>query len=440
MEYRLRRHYGEYRWFLDTVVPRFAPDGTFSGYIGSCIDITDRKRAEEKLRSADRRKEEFLALLSHELRNPLAPIRTALDLIEQAGSSVDTSVRELATIKRQVQNLERLVDDLLDVSRISRGKIELRKEIVELADVIDHSVESIHALVSEQHQQLHVSTPKESIVLEADPTRLEQIVSNLLNNAAKYTAHGGQIWLRAERSDEAVAIHVQDSGIGIEPEFLEKVFDPFVQGDRRLGPSRQGVGVGLSLVKDLVELHGGTIKAHSQGPGMGSEFIVRLPVLSVEDHKGLSTPQPTASRGPEISMRRRILVVDDNVAAADSLARLLSTVLGQEVRVVYDGLSALEVDRAFRPQLILLDLEMAGMDGYEVATRLRQRPEPSEAFLVAVTGWAQEEFRRRSIEIGIDLHLVKPVRVSELRVILAELETRTAKLYPHEQVVALADR
>ena len=280
MEYRLRRHDGEYRWVMDTGVPRCAPDGTFSGYVGSCLDLTQRKLAEEELRNADRRKEEFLAVLSHELRNPLAPIQTALDLLEQAGTCGDGSSQDLAMIKRQVRNLGRLVEDLLDVSRISRGKIELRKEVVDLGEVIAHSVEAVRALVDEQHQELHVSIPEKSLLLLADPTRMEQILTNLLINAAKYTGHGGEIWLTVERTAGEAVIRVRDTGIGIEPELLGKLFGLFVQGERRLGPYHNGVGIGLSLVKDLVELHGGTITAHSQGPDMGSEFAVGLPVLA----------------------------------------------------------------------------------------------------------------------------------------------------------------
>jgi PAS domain S-box-containing protein len=549
MEYRLRRHDGEYRWVLDNGVPRFAPDGTFSGYIGSCLDITDRrraevqlreseerfrrivetalegiwvldargrtvfanarigemlgvpvadmlgrsvfdfvdpedrpliaarleqrrhgiadahdsrfrradgrelwaivsaspytddrgvvggilgmltditdrKRAEEELRNADRRKEEFLAVLSHELRNPLAPIQSAVDLLEQAGASQAGSERELAVIKRQVQNLKRLVDDLLDVSRISRGKIELRKEPVELAAVVAEAVEAVRPLIDEQHQGLQVSIPPEPIVLEADSTRLEQILSNLLINAAKYTPQGGRIWLIVDCLPGKVAIHVRDTGMGIEADLLPKVFDLFLQGERRSGLSHEGGGIGLSLARNLVELHGGTITAHSQGPNMGSEFVVTLPVTArVRPERGLAPAeiQPQASG---VLPRRRILVVDDNVQAADSLGRLLTGVFGQDVRVVYNGMSALEMAESFLPDVILLDLEMAGMDGYDVAMRLRQRSECSSTLIIAVTGWGQDEDRRRSAEMGFDLHLVKPVAAKDLRALLADLRPK----------------
>jgi PAS domain S-box-containing protein len=427
MEYRLRRHDGEYRWVLDAGVPRYGRDGTFSGYIGSCLDITDRKEAEEKLRNADRRKEEFLAVLSHELRNPLAPIRTALDLLEQGGPGRDEFRHELATINRQVQNLERLVDDLLDVSRISRGKIELRKDVVPVAEIVADSVQLVRALVDEQHQELHVSIPEEALFLNADRTRLEQILSNVLINAAKFTPRGGQIWLTAERSDLELVIRVRDTGVGIEREFLSKVFELFVQGDRGLTPSRHGAGIGLSLAKDLVELHGGTITAESQGPGAGSEFTIRLPVLLDANVAGKAAAKSIESETSHHPRRRRVLVVDDNVQAADNLGKLLSGVLGQDARVVYDGCSALEVAQSFRPEIVLLDLEMILMDGYEVARRLRERQGSSDLLIAAVTGWAQEDFRRRSQETGFDLHLVKPVTASELRAVLVDLDARTAE-------------
>ena len=427
LEYRLRRHDGGYRWVLSKGVPRFTPDGTFSGYIGSCIDITDRKRIEEELRQSDRRKEEFLAVLSHELRNPLAPIQTALDLLEQRGLSEASTGRELAMIKRQVQNLKRLVDDLLDISRISRGKIELRKEIVELAPVVVQAVEAVRPFFDEHRQELHVSIPEESICLEADSTRLEQVLFNLLLNAAKYTPEGGRICLYVERSQREVVIRVRDTGIGIEPELLPKVFDLFLQGERRIGLSHEGGGIGLSLARNLVELHGGTITAHSQGPEKGSEFVVRLPVISTMRSAKRQSPQAI---GIDISVplpSRRILIVDDNVQAADSLGRLISAVFGQDVRVVYNGRSALDMAEFFLPHVILLDLEMAGMDGYEVAMRLREHPDCSKALIVAVTGWGHEEDRRRSREMGFDLHLVKPVTARDLRQMLADLMPKLEK-------------
>jgi len=440
MEYRLRRHDGKYRWVLDNGVPRFAPDGIFSGYIGSCIDITDRKRIEEELRKSDRRKEEFLAVLSHELRNPLAPIQTAVDLLEQVGTGGTGSGRELAMIKRQVQNLKRLVDDLLDVSRISRGKIELRKELVELAAVVAQAVDAVRPLYDEHHQDLHVSIPEDSILLKADPTRLEQILFNLLINAVKYTPQGGEIWLDVEQTQSEVVIRVRDTGIGIDAELLPKVFDLFLQGERRVGLSHEGGGIGLSLAKKLVELHGGTITAHSQGPDIGSEFVVKLPIVSRVHSKKEQTPEAIQSEASELPPSRRILIVDDNVQAADSLGKLMSMVFGQEVRVVYNGKSALELAGSFLPEVILLDLEMTGMDGYEVAMRLRQRSECSKARIVAVTGWGHEEDRRRSRERGFDLHLVKPVTARDLRAMLTDLDQKLQKHWLPELAPDLTQR
>jgi len=438
VDYRLRRQDGQYRWVLENGVPRFAPDGIFSGYIGSCLDITDRKRIEEELRKSDRRKEEFLAVLSHELRNPLAPIQTAVDLLERAGTGGAGSDRELAMIKRQVQNLKRLVDDLLDVSRISRGKIELRKELVELAALVAQAVEAVRPLFDEHHQALHVSIPEESIFLKADPTRLEQILFNLLINAAKYTPQGGGIWLDVEQLQSEVIIRVRDTGIGIEPDLLPKVFDLFLQGERRVGLSHEGGGIGLSLAKNLVELHGGTITAHSQGPDIGSEFVVKLPMISRGQSKREQIPEAIKPEASELLPRRRILIVDDNVQAADSLGKLMSVVFGQEVGVVYNGKSALELAGSFLPEVVLLDLEMIGMDGYEVAMRLRERSECSKALIVAVTGWGHEEDRRRSREMGFDLHLVKPVTARDLRAMLTDLKQKLQEHWLPELVPDLA--
>jgi PAS domain S-box-containing protein len=427
MEYRLRRHDGDYRWVVDTGVPRFTPDGTFSGYIGSCFDISDQKRVEEELRQSDRRKEEFLAVLSHELRNPLAPIQTAVDVLEQAGMSKAGSERHLAMIKRQVGNLKRLVDDLLDISRISRGKIELRKELIELAPVVGQAVEAVRPLFDDNEQEVRASIPSESILLEADATRLEQILVNLLINTAKYTPRGGRIWLDVERLHDEVVIRVKDTGIGIEPDLLPTVFDLFSQGERWVGRSHEGGGIGLSLAKNLVELHGGTITAHSQGVDLGSEFVIKFPIAVKPQGERQQTAPLSRLETSDVPPRRRILIVDDNVQAADSLGVLLSAFLGQDVRVAYRGDAALDVARSFRPQVVLLDLEMPGMDGYEVATRLRMQTEFSDLVIVALTGWGHEEHRQRSREIGFDVHMIKPVTAKDLRGMLLELAPMTEK-------------
>jgi two-component system CheB/CheR fusion protein len=391
---------------------------------GTAMDITERKQFESSLREADRRKEEFLAVLSHELRNPLAPIQTSLDIMSQAGTAEVDFQRERAVVERQVQHLTRLVDDLLDVSRISLGRIELHKKIVVLSEAITEVIEAVKSRIDERRQQLDVSLPERSIRLEADPTRLEQILSNLLTNASKYTDIGGRIWLTAERDEDSIVVSVRDTGIGIPPEVLPRIFGLFVQGERRLDQAQGGMGIGLSLVKALVEQHGGSIAAHSEGPGKGSEFVVRLPALSIPEGGVSDTPLSARSSTPAIWNRHRILIVDDNAVAADSLGRLLALVFGQEVRVVYDGPTALDVAESFQPEIVLLDLGMATMDGYEVAVRLRERPQGFKMRIVAVTGWGQEEDRRRSREMGFDLHLVKPVNAESLRRLLADMDVR----------------
>ncbi|HEV3163928.1 MAG TPA: PAS domain S-box protein [Isosphaeraceae bacterium] len=390
-------------------------------------DITERKRLEgelqrrmEELAEADRRKDEFLATLAHELRNPLAPIRNALLLMKDSGDPNDLE-SERARAERQVVHLARLVDDLMDVSRITNGKIELRKEPLELASLVGRAVESVRPSIEERGHELSISLPTEPIRLEADPTRLEQVLWNLLSNAAKYTESGGRIAISAEREGEEVTIRVRDSGTGIEAGILPRIFEMFVQAEHRSGRAQGGLGIGLSLVKTLVEMHGGGISAHSEGPGAGSEFIVRLPILPITDINGVHAtrgPSPEAASTPP--PRRRILVVDDNVDAARSLAKLLRRLFDQEVEVAHDGPSALEAARRLRPEIVLLDIGMPGMDGYELAERLRSCPEFEKTMLVALTGWGQEADRQKSKAAGIDIHLVKPIAPEALRELLAQ--------------------
>ncbi|MGC8643512.1 MAG: hybrid sensor histidine kinase/response regulator, partial [Isosphaeraceae bacterium] len=435
---RFRRADGGELWAIVSASPYKDDQGAVVGILWMLTDITGRKHTEEELRKADRRKEEFLAVLSHELRNPLAPIQTAVDLLEQAGTYGNGAGRELAMIKRQVGNLRRLVDDLLDVSRISRGKINLHKEEMNLAEVVAQAVETARPLVDDQHHELHVSIPGGPVILKADPTRLEQILTNLLINSTKYTPRGGRISPVVERHDREITIRVRDTGIGIEPDLLPKVFDLFLQGERRVGLSHEGGGIGLSLAKNLVELHGGTITAQSRGRDLGSEFVVTLPTSPrelIQSEPSRVTPRPEV---PGKFPPRRVLIVDDNVQAADSLGRLMTAVFSQEVRVVHSGQSALEQVGSFLPEIILLDLEMAGMDGYEVAMRLRERPETALARIVAVTGWGHEEDRRRTRESGFAMHLVKPVTVGDLRAMLAEFDQNLSSNGPprHEPDLA----
>jgi PAS domain S-box-containing protein len=371
-----------------------------------------------ELREADRLKDEFLAMLAHELRNPLAPVRNALHVLKQPGANGEMvrQVRDVA--ERQVQHMARLLDDLLDVSRISRGRIELRKEAMDVAAVLRRSVEAVRPLIEERRHELTLALPAGALRVEADPTRLEQVLTNLLNNAAKYTDPGGRIGLTAERAGDEVVVRVRDTGIGIAPGMLPRIFDLFVQAERRLDRAQGGVGIGLTLVKKLVELHGGRIEAASGGLGQGSEFVVSLPALADERpcERGRAAEQGEAAALP----CRRILVVDDNQDAADSLGLLLR-LAGQDVRTAYDGPSALDQVQAFRPALVFLDIGMPGMDGYEVARRLRQQSDLKDVVLVALTGWGQEEDRRRSREAGFDRHLVKPVEPSALEALLADV-------------------
>jgi signal transduction histidine kinase/CheY-like chemotaxis protein len=439
-EYRVVHPDGTIRWVWDRGYPIRDELGRVVRLVGIAEDVTDRKRTEEELRESARRKEEFLAVLSHELRNPLAPIQTSLDLLEQTQFKDAGTERELAMINRQVQNLKRLVDDLLDVSRISRGKIELRKSAVELAPVVAHAVQALRPLFEEHRQELKVSVPAQSIWLEADPTRLEQVLFNLLLNAIKFTPEGGQAWLEVESFPGQVVIRVRDTGIGIEADLLPKVFDLFLQGERRIGLSHEGGGIGLSLARNLVELHGGTIKAHSPGRDMGSEFVVRLPVLTTVPSERQLPSQVAQGAASERLPSRRVLIVDDNVQAANSLGRLMSEVFGQEIRVVYNGATALETAESFHPDLILMDLQMAGMDGYQVAARLRKHADFSKTLIVAVTGWGHEEDRRRSLEMGFDLHLVKPVTARDLRAVLMDLKSKLDQQRPHELILKAARR
>jgi PAS domain S-box-containing protein len=388
-------------------------DGTQAG-IG--IDITGRKRHEQALQDADRRKDEFLATLAHELRNPLAPIRNAAQILSHLGHADPTLTSATEIIARQVQHLTRLVDDLLDVSRITRGKVTLRKEPVDLATVVTQAIETSRPLIESHRHELTVSLPGEAIWVEADLTRLAQVIANLLTNAAKYTPEGGHIRLTVERDGDTAIVRVRDDGVGISGEMLTSIFDLFTQGDRSLARSEGGLGIGLTLVKRLVEMHGGSVIAYSDGPGRGSEFIVRLPTLPAAPSAPADTSKGGRSTSPS-SSRRRILVVDDNVDAADSLAMLLG-IGGHEVRTAHDGATAVEVAKAFQPEVVLLDIGLPGMDGYEVARQLRGQLEMEKTVLVAVTGYGQDEDRRRTQEAGFDEHLVMPVDPVDLERLL----------------------
>jgi PAS domain S-box-containing protein len=424
-EYRLRGKTGQYHWVIDAALPRFDDNGAFLGYIGSVIDITDRKQVEEALREreaalkeADRRKDEFLALLAHELRNPLAPIRTGLELMRLAGDDPAIVDEVRVTMERQSQQMVRLIDDLLDVSRITRGTMELRKSRVELAAVVESAVETVRPMIDEMGHQLELQLPKHPIVVEADPTRLAQVVSNLLNNAAKYMPRGGRIDLVATRDQSTVTISVRDTGIGIPREMIDRIFDMFIQVDGSLERAQGGLGIGLTLVKRLVEMHGGSVEAKSDGVNRGSTFNVCLPIVV----ELLAEPPETGGDNPQPSGKRRILIVDDNENAATVLGMLLKA-LGNEVQTAFDGATAIELAERCRPDVVLLDIGMPKMNGYEAARRIREQPWGKNMVLAALTGWGQEDDKRRTREAGFDHHFVKPLDPAVLQKFLAECET-----------------
>jgi len=391
-------------------------------------EITVRKQAEAALHEGDRRKDEFLATLSHELRNPLAPIRNAVQIQKSRNASPADLLWTQDIIERQVLHLARLLDDLLDVTRINVGKLRVRKERVELKTVIESAVETSRPLIDAAHQQLTITLPPEPIHLQADAIRLSQVLSNLLNNGSKYTKPGGRIALVAVREDRDVVLTVSDSGAGIAPEMLPRVFDLFTQGAVSPDQPASGLGVGLSLSRALIELHGGTISAASEGPGLGSRFTIRLPIdlSSAKDPAFAST---TPDRGPDTGPKYRLLIADDLPDAADSLAILFRSA-GHEAEVVYDGEKAFAAAESMRPSVVLLDIEMPKVDGYEVARLIRVQPWGKDLYLIALTGWGKEEDRRRSSEAGFDAHLVKPVSIERLKQTLDALRMVATERVP----------
>jgi len=375
------------------------------------VDITDRKRAEEALRDADRRKNEFLATLGHELRNPLAPIRNMLEVLERADDDPVLRRRAHDTMSRQLDVIVRLVDDLLDVARITRGRLQLRMQRVDLASAVQEAVEDVQYLIDEAHHELVVRLPDETIYLDADPVRLAQTFTNLLSNAAKYTPDGGRIELEAARRDGGVRVVVRDNGLGIPPTELETIFGMFEQVDHSIERGHKGLGIGLSLVKSLVDLHGGRIEARSEGLGLGSEFVVWLPAHPPAAEQTAVTADADAPG--RASGRRRVLVVDDNRDAAESLAMLLG-MLGHETSIAFDGEEALGAAERFRPDLVLLDIGLPKLDGHAVARELRKKPWGARAVIVAVTGWGQESDREASRAAGCDWHVTKPLTLERI--------------------------
>jgi PAS domain S-box-containing protein len=421
-DYRLRRRDGEYRWVVDTGLPRFDPDGVYEGHIGCVIDVHDRKTFEEALKEADRRKDEFLATLAHELRNPLAPIRNSVNVLKARRDGDDETAWAQDVIDRQVQQMARLLDDLLDVSRITRGKLELRRKPVKLNDIVQIAVETSRPLIDASGHSLEVAIPEDPITLDADQTRLAQAISNLLNNAAKYTEPGGQIRLTARRLGGDVLLCVKDNGIGIAPEMLPSVFGMFTQLDSSRERTQGGLGIGLTLVKRLVEMHGGTIDAQSDGPGLGSEFTIRIPTTADSPRAVEPEPWSGASRS---SLQRKILVADDNRDAARSLSLLLRH-MGNDVRIANDGVEAVEAAAEFKPDVALLDIGMPRMNGYDAARQIRKQSSGRGVVLVALTGWGQEEDKRLSVEAGFDHHIVKPLELKLLQTLLERVSPRSS--------------
>jgi two-component system CheB/CheR fusion protein len=413
-------------WFVMRVTPYHTADGKIDGAVVVLVDIEQIKLAERRLREVDRRKDEFLATLAHELRNPIAPIRNALEILDLCEGEPEATRLARDVLKRQVRQLSRIVDDLIDVSRIVERKIELRPARIALSDVVDMAVETTRTFIEACRHRLIVSLPPRPVYLDADLGRLAQVIVNLLNNAAKYMKPGGKIWLAAEtvrnveksaEGPEEVRISVRDTGIGIEPELLPRIFDMFTQGSNDIEHGRGGLGIGLTLAKSLVEMHGGRLTASSAGRDHGTEFVITLPVarlepVAAEPERGA---EPRAARAAH---PRRILVVDDNPDQVESM-RLLLGLHGHEVEIARDGPSALAAIDRRPPEFALVDIGLPGMTGYELARLIRERPNGNAVTIVAQTGWGQDHDRARAEQAGFDHHLVKPIDIRRLEEILA---------------------
>jgi two-component system CheB/CheR fusion protein len=430
LEYRVLWPDGSVHWLMVRGRANYAATGRPTSTFGVTLDITQRKDAEalqaeqseqlrrltESLREAARRKDEFLAMLAHELRNPLSPVANAVEIM-RARPSRAQGERARGVVERQLRHMSRLIDDLLDVSRINTGKITLKRECLDLVAAIERALETAHGFIAQSEHQLEAHFPAAPVYVHADPVRVEQVITNLLHNAAKYTEAGGTIWVVLETADASARLRIRDTGIGIPPTLLGQVFDLFTQGERGLDRAQGGLGLGLTLVRNLTLLHGGSVEAFSAGIGQGSEFVVTLPLLSAtaEEPTALPATPPPASFSPQPSPK--VLVVDDNRDAAETLAELVE-LWGFEVETAHDGLSALQHASEWEPNVVFLDIGMPGLNGYEVARRLRADARFRDVTLVALTGYGQQEDFERSRAAGFDHHLVKPVDVSELEKLL----------------------
>ncbi len=422
----LRGKDGQYVWFLSRMKVIRNKSGRIVRIFGTNTDITDARRTAEELRKltaelseADQRKDEFLATLAHELRNPLAPIRNGLQVLGLAGDDKVTSELVRSMMERQLEQMVRLVDDLMDVSRISTGKVELRKERVPLAVVVNNAVETSTPLIAQMRQKLTIQLPESTILIEVDSIRLSQVIMNLLNNAAKYSDPGGHIQLSAEPHGSDVVVSIRDTGIGIDKGQLSRIFEMFSQVDHSMEKSHGGLGIGLCLAKRLVEMHGGTIEARSDGLGKGAEFVVRLPVV-VED---VVTQVYSEVQLQTVKSNLRILIVDDNKDGADTLSMMMK-ILGNHTRTAYDGEEAVRAAIEFQPDVILLDIGLPKLNGYEACRRIKEQKNGHEILIIAQTGWGQDEDRQRTHDAGFDHHLVKPVDMTELNKLLAGIQNK----------------
>ena len=411
----------EVKWIRALGGTDYAADGTPTHFDGVTVDVSAQKLDQQRLarlnlqlREQDRRKDEFIATLSHELRNPLAPIRAAAKVIASPKAAPEQVRQAQLIVERQVTHMSLLLDDLLDIARITQGKLQLKKETLSLIPMVDAAVEAVRPTLDGKNQQLELSLPSETILLDADHLRLSQVISNLLMNAVKYSDPGSHIELKCTVQGGTLTLSVKDNGIGIAPESMPKIFEMFSQVDGVAGRSDGGLGIGLALVKGITELHGGKVEARSGGLGFGSEFIVHLPLVA----RPQATSRPVTDPAQAPSTRRRILVADDNRDAAESLAMLLE-MAGHEVRVAHLGRSALSLAQMFRPDTALLDIGMPDLSGYEVAQSLRREPWAANIRLIAHTGWGQDSDRRRALEAGFDHHLIKPVDPDQLTGLIA---------------------
>ena len=415
--------HGGTRWIHAAYRPHRDTDNAVVGVVVMVADITARRHAEEALRDADRRKDEFLAILAHELRNPLAPIRTGLEVLRLSSDRVDVVGRVRPMLERQVSHMVRLIDDLLDVSRIASGKIDLQRHHTPLSDLIGNAVDANAAALDAGGIELVVDLPKAPCLLDVDPTRFVQVVSNVLHNAAKYTPRGGRVAIDGRCGDENGApileLSVRDNGAGIPADLLPRVFELFVQG-ASIGDEKGGLGIGLALARQLIELHGGRIDAHSDGPGKGSTFTIRMPIVTQPNLPSLEDETP-----PLPASGVRVLIADDNVDAAEMLSTFIG-LKGGTAHVAHNGADAVRLAAEVRPDLVLLDIGMPGMDGYEACRHLRANPNSAGAFIVALTGWGQDEDKERARQSGFDAHLTKPADLNVVEKMLAKAAARSA--------------